>query len=142
MHKWEQLRLWFAKPLYGLKPYQGFESLPLRQINHLADFTRFSPPATTAESAESTEPKYERRGPTSGPTPVSFYPFAESIERFSGDNFNARTERAAGAKSGAAVVPQELTLRPSDEGRHPHDCDRRRIHHARFFDGADAVQPA
>ena len=22
----------FAKPLYGLKPYQGFESLPLRQI--------------------------------------------------------------------------------------------------------------
>ena len=22
----------FAKPLYGLKPYQGFESLPLRHI--------------------------------------------------------------------------------------------------------------
>jgi hypothetical protein len=22
--------IWFAKPLYGLKPYQGFESLPLR----------------------------------------------------------------------------------------------------------------
>jgi hypothetical protein len=29
----------FAKPLYGLKPYQGFESLPLRQTcNKYAPF--------------------------------------------------------------------------------------------------------
>jgi hypothetical protein len=37
-------------------------------------------------------------------------PFAESIERFSGDAFNARPDRAADAKSGAAVVPQEVAL--------------------------------
>jgi hypothetical protein len=63
-------------------------------------------PVESVESGESGESRHERGGPKSGPTPVSFYPVAESIERFFEDALNARSDRCSPAKSSAVVVTE------------------------------------